>query len=79
MTATLTANLVGITGIARRLVQDGALDEVAARAAMEHASLAKIPLPQWFAEKKTRDGVSAGRCKCSRVRHAVDGRIGVRC
>ncbi|MFA4510361.1 type IV-A pilus assembly ATPase PilB, partial [Xanthomonas perforans] len=52
MTATLTANLVGITGIARRLVQDGALDEVAARAAMEHASLAKIPLPQWFAEKK---------------------------
>ena len=29
-----TPNLVGITGIARRLVQDGALDEVAARDAM---------------------------------------------
>ena len=31
MSAVQTANLVGITGIARRLVLDGALDEVAAR------------------------------------------------
>ncbi len=48
----VTANLVGITGIARRLVQDGALEEGIARAAMDQAANAKIPLPQWFAEKK---------------------------
>jgi len=48
----LSANLVGITGIARRLVQDGVLEENAARTAMEQAGLAKMPLPQWFAEKK---------------------------
>ncbi|HBK46854.1 MAG TPA: type IV-A pilus assembly ATPase PilB [Xanthomonadaceae bacterium] len=48
----VTANLVGITGIARRLVQDGALEESTARAAMDQAAGAKVPLPQWFAEKK---------------------------
>jgi type IV pilus assembly protein PilB len=47
-----TANLVGITGIARRLVQDGVLDESIARTAMAHAAEAKVPLPQWFSEKK---------------------------
>ncbi len=47
-----SANLVGITGIARRLVQDGALEEAAARDAMAKASAAKQPLPQYFAEKK---------------------------
>jgi len=52
MSAISTVNLVGITGIARRLVQDGALDEAAARDAMAKASAAKQPLPQWFAEKK---------------------------
>lgn len=52
MSAVATANLVGITGIARRLVQDGAMDEAAARAAMDQAAAAKVPLPQWFAEKK---------------------------
>ncbi len=52
MNAVATANLVGITGIARRLVQDGAMDEAAARAAMDQAAAAKVPLPQWFAEKK---------------------------
>ncbi|WP_448134270.1 type IV-A pilus assembly ATPase PilB [Stenotrophomonas rhizophila] len=52
MNAVVTANLVGITGIARRLVQDGALDEAAARDAMTRAAAAKQPLPQWFAEKK---------------------------
>ena len=50
--AVVNANLVGITGIARRLVQDGALDEVAARDAMAKAAAAKQPLPQFFAEKK---------------------------
>ncbi|MDV2451759.1 type IV-A pilus assembly ATPase PilB [Xanthomonas hortorum] len=52
MNSLMTANLAGITGIARRLVQDGALEESVARTAMDQASQAKIPLPQWFAEKK---------------------------
>ena len=34
MSSVATANLVGITGIARRLVQDGAMDEASARTAM---------------------------------------------
>ena len=55
--ATPSVNLVGITGIARRLVQDGALDETAAREAMTRAGEAKVPLAQWIAEKKL---VSAG-------------------
>ena len=46
------ANLVGITGIARRLVQDGAMDEAAARAAMAAAAEAKVPLAQWVNDKK---------------------------
>ncbi|WP_140719339.1 type IV-A pilus assembly ATPase PilB [Pseudomonas sp. Hp2] len=52
MNALASVNLVGITGIARRLVQDGVLDEAAARSAMDQAAVAKVPLPQWFAEKK---------------------------
>ena len=52
MNAVTTANLVGITGIARRLVQDGALDEAAARDAMAKASAARLPLPQWFAQHR---------------------------
>ena len=46
------ANLVGITGIARRLVQDGSMDEATARHAMAEASSAKLPLAQWITEKK---------------------------
>ena len=52
MNTAVAANLVGITGIARRLVQDGALDETAARNAMAQAATAKVPLAQWLAEKK---------------------------
>jgi len=52
MNAAAAPNLVGITGIARRLVQDGALDETAARSAMAHATEAKVPLAQWIAEKR---------------------------
>ncbi|KAF1689094.1 type IV-A pilus assembly ATPase PilB [Pseudoxanthomonas koreensis] len=52
MNAVVTANLVGITGIARRLVQDGAMDEAEARSAMAQATEAKVPLAQWIAEKK---------------------------
>ena len=47
-----SSNLVGITGIARRLVQDGAMDEGTARAAMVDANTAKMPLAQWIASKK---------------------------
>src|SRR5690606_36430608 len=52
MSASATANLVGITGIARRLVLDGALDEAAARTAMAQAAEAKVPLARFIAEKK---------------------------
>jgi len=52
MNAIATANLVGITGLARRLVQDGALDETSARDAMARAAAARLPLPQWFAQNK---------------------------
>lgn len=52
MNTLASANLVGITGIARRLVQDGALDEAVARTAMAQAADAKVPLAQWLAEKK---------------------------
>ncbi len=52
MSAITTANLVGITGLARRLVQDGALDEVGARDAMAKATAARQPLPTWFAQNK---------------------------
>ncbi len=50
--ATNSPNLVGITGIARRLVSDGALDEHSARAAMASAGEAKVPLAQWISEKR---------------------------
>ena len=46
------ANLVGITGIARRLVQHGVLDESVARVAMSKAAAARVPLARWFAEQK---------------------------
>ncbi|TAA39073.1 type IV-A pilus assembly ATPase PilB [Pseudoxanthomonas winnipegensis] len=52
MNAIASPNLVGITGIARRLVMDGALEEGAARTAMAEASHAKIPLAQWIQEMK---------------------------
>ncbi|MGO4556916.1 type IV-A pilus assembly ATPase PilB, partial [Stenotrophomonas sp. 2YAF22] len=52
MNTIVNANLVGITGLARRLVQDGALDEAAARDAMAKATGARQPLPTWFAQNK---------------------------
>ncbi len=45
-------NLVGITGIARRLVQDGALDEAAARSAQSQAAEAKVAINKWLTDKK---------------------------
>jgi len=52
MNAQVTPNLAGITGIARRLVMDGALAEADARRAMEEAPKAKQPVLRWLLEKK---------------------------
>jgi type IV pilus assembly protein PilB len=48
----VTANLVGITGIARRLVLDGALDEQPAREAMVAATAERRPLANYLIEKR---------------------------
>ncbi|MBU8975547.1 type IV-A pilus assembly ATPase PilB [Lysobacter sp. MMG2] len=52
MNVAATANLVGITGIARRLVMDGALDDNAARQALSAATAAKQPITAYLAEKR---------------------------
>ena len=46
------ANLVGITGIARRLVMDGVLEEGAAREAMSAATEARKPLAQYLVDNR---------------------------
>lgn len=52
MNANATANLVGITGIARRLVLDGHLAEADARKALDEATKAKQPVHKYLLEKK---------------------------
>ncbi|MBS0229052.1 MAG: type IV-A pilus assembly ATPase PilB [Proteobacteria bacterium] len=52
MNTATTANLMGITGIARRLVMDGALEEAAARKAMDAATAEKRPLPTYLLEHR---------------------------
>ena len=52
MNAVVSANLVGITGIARRLVLDGVLDDVAAREALDKASTERKPITQYLREHK---------------------------
>ena len=52
MSADSGPNLMGITGIARRLVMDGALEADAAREAMDAATKAKKPLATWLADKR---------------------------
>ena len=47
-----SVNLVGITGIARRLVLDGNLDEASAREALDVASQEKRPVAGYLLEKK---------------------------
>ena len=47
-----SANLVGITGIARRLVLDGHLDEASAREALDAASREKRPVAGYLLERK---------------------------
>ncbi|MCR6497345.1 type IV-A pilus assembly ATPase PilB [Thermomonas sp. S9] len=52
MNAATTPNLMGITGIARRLVLDGALDEATARRAMEAATAERTPLAMYLAQHR---------------------------
>ncbi|WP_206859996.1 type IV-A pilus assembly ATPase PilB [Lysobacter changpingensis] len=52
MSTVATANLVGVTGIARRLVLDGALEEHAAREAMRAASAERKPIAAYLTEKR---------------------------
>src|SRR5690606_32924533 len=52
MNAVTTANLVGITGIARRLVMDGALDELSARQALEKATAERKQVALYLREHK---------------------------
>ena len=52
MNVAATANLIGITGVTRRLVLDGVLTDIAAREAMDGASKAKIPIQTWLLKKK---------------------------
>ncbi|HEY4529482.1 MAG TPA: type IV-A pilus assembly ATPase PilB [Luteimonas sp.] len=48
----VTTNLAGITGIVRRLVLDGALDEAAGREALDKASAERKPVATWLREHK---------------------------
>jgi hypothetical protein len=52
MNAQVNANLLGITGIAWRLVLDGALGETDARRALEESSRDKKPILTWLLEKR---------------------------
>ncbi|MFC4729355.1 type IV-A pilus assembly ATPase PilB [Coralloluteibacterium thermophilus] len=52
MNAIATSNLVGITGIVRRLVLDGALSDVDARQAMEAAVAEKKPVHVYLLDKR---------------------------
>ena len=47
-----TSNLIGITGIARRLVLDGALEEGAAREALDAATRERKPIALYLREQK---------------------------
>ncbi|MCD9095795.1 type IV-A pilus assembly ATPase PilB [Luteimonas fraxinea] len=52
MNAAQSPNLVGITGIARRLVLDGALDDATARDALERATTARKQIVSYLREHK---------------------------
>ena len=52
MSAVATPNLVGITGIARRLVLDDALDEATAREALDKATAARKQISSYLREHK---------------------------
>lgn len=50
--STANTNLIGITGITRRLVLDGILEADVARRAQEEAAKERRPLPAWLLEQK---------------------------
>ena len=52
MSTAPATNLMGITGIARRLVMDGALDEAVARKAMDAATAEKTPLAMYLVQHR---------------------------
>jgi type IV pilus assembly protein PilB len=52
MSTAVAANLMGITGIARRLVMDGVLQEQPAREAMASASAERKPMTTYLIEKR---------------------------
>ncbi len=52
MNSVATTNLLGITGIARRLVLDGALEESAARHALDVATQERKPIANYLREHK---------------------------
>ncbi|TXI51410.1 MAG: type IV-A pilus assembly ATPase PilB [Lysobacter sp.] len=52
MNSAATANLLGITGIARRLVLDGALEESVARSALDAATQERKPIANYLRERK---------------------------
>ena len=52
MNSVATTNLLGITGIVRRLVLDGALDEATARSALDIASNERKPIAIYLREHK---------------------------
>ena len=52
MSAVSTSNLIGITGIARRLVQDGSLEEGLAREALDKATAERKPIASYLRENK---------------------------
>ncbi|MEN1971444.1 type IV-A pilus assembly ATPase PilB [Luteimonas sp. MJ204] len=56
MNAVASANLVGITGIARRLVLDGVLDEATAREALDKATTERKPVGLYLREAKLVTG-----------------------
>src|SRR5688500_13351745 len=52
MNAVPASNLVGITGIARRLVLDGALDEATAREALDKATRERKPISNYLRDNR---------------------------
>lgn len=57
MNGPATVNLVGITGLARRLVQDGHLGEADARRALDETAKDKTPITQWLMGRGLVSGI----------------------
>lgn len=57
MNGPATVNLVGITGLARRLVQDGHLGEADARRALDETAKEKTPITQWLMGRGLVSGI----------------------